>query len=97
MFTVEQIKQAHSKVKSGADFSSYVQEIKVFGVNSYELYVTDGHTDYFGANSYKTSADAEYAALIILDTANASQFISDLKAHQQGKTTYIARFGNRFA
>ncbi len=28
MFTVEQIKAAHSKVKSGADFPSYIKEIK---------------------------------------------------------------------
>ncbi len=28
MFTVEQIKTAHSKVKSGADFPAYIQDIK---------------------------------------------------------------------
>lgn len=89
MFTVEQIKQAHSKVKSDADFPSYIQEIKALGVNSYELYVTDGRTDYFGANGYETSAEAKYAALKIADVANATQFISDLKAHQQGKTAYM--------
>ena len=32
MFTVSQIKEAHSKVKSGADFPKYIQEIKGFGV-----------------------------------------------------------------
>lgn len=28
MFTVEQIKAAHAKVKSGADFPGYITEIK---------------------------------------------------------------------
>ena len=46
MFTAEQIKAAHSKVKSGADFPSYIQEIKALGVTHYEAYVTDGHIDY---------------------------------------------------
>ena len=32
MFTVEQIKAAHSKVKSGADFPAYIQEIKALGL-----------------------------------------------------------------
>jgi uncharacterized protein YbcV (DUF1398 family) len=50
MFTVEQIKAAHSKVKSGADFPSYIKEIKSLGVTHYEAYVTDGHIDYHGAN-----------------------------------------------
>ena len=45
MFTVEQIKTAHSKVKSGADFPSYIKEIKSLGVTHYEAYVTDGHID----------------------------------------------------
>ena len=34
MFTVNQIKEAHSKVKSGADFPAYIQDIKKLGVYS---------------------------------------------------------------
>ncbi|MGB4398918.1 MAG: DUF1398 family protein [Daejeonella sp.] len=36
MFTAEQIKAAHSKVKSGADFPAYIQDIKALGVTGYE-------------------------------------------------------------
>lgn len=36
MFTAEQIKTAHRKVKSGADFPAYIKEIKVLGVTHYE-------------------------------------------------------------
>ena len=43
MFTAEQIKAAHGKVKSGADFPSYIKEIKGLGVTHYEAYITDGH------------------------------------------------------
>lgn len=39
MFTVEQIEQAHGKVKSGADFPKYIQEIKALGVTSFETWV----------------------------------------------------------
>jgi len=35
MFTVEQIDKAHEKVKSGADFPNYIQEIKQMGVTAY--------------------------------------------------------------
>lgn len=34
MFTIEQIKTAHSQVKSGADFPAYIQEIKKLGDTS---------------------------------------------------------------
>src|SRR3546814_19030873 len=86
MLTAEQIKAAHIKVRSGADFPAYIKEIKSLGVTYYETFVTDGHTDYYGANDYKTTSDAKYAALDIADVVNVEQFKTDLKEHQQGKT-----------
>jgi len=88
MFTVEQIKTAHSKVKSGADFPAYIQDIKKIGVTYYETFVTDGHTDYYGENKYKTTSPARYEPVAIADTVDAEQFKKDLKEHQQGKTDY---------
>jgi len=89
MFTTDQIKAAHSKVKSGADFPSYIQEIKALGVTHYEAYVTDGHIDYHGADNYTAKVPAKYDALVIADTSNAEQFKAELKAHQQGKTDFL--------
>lgn len=89
MFTVEQIKTAHSKVKSGADFPSYIKEIKTLGVTHYEAYVTDGHIDYHGANDYTANVPAKYEVLFIADTAKSYEFIAELKAHQQGKTDFL--------
>ena len=89
MFTVEQIKTAHSKVKSGADFPSNIKEIKTLGVTHYEAYVTDGHIDYHGANDYKANVPAKYEVLFIADTAKSDEFIAELKAHQQGKTDFL--------
>lgn len=89
MFTLEQIKAAHSKVKSGADFPAYIQEIKDLGVTSYDTFVSDGHTDFFGEENYKTTSPAKYATLTISETLNTTQFKIDLKEHQQGKTDYL--------
>ncbi len=89
MFTAEQIKTAHSKVKSGADFPAYVREIKVLGVTHYESYVTDGHIDYHGAYGYTAKVPPKYDALVIADSPDSQQFKADLKAHQQGKTDYL--------
>lgn len=89
MFTVEQIKAAHSQVKSGADFPAYIQDIKKLGVACYETFVSDGHTDFYGVNDYKTSGAGRYDVLPIAGNSEAAQFKSDLKAHQQGKTDYL--------
>ena len=89
MFTTEQIKAAHSKVKSGADFPAYVKEIKALGVTHYEAYVTDGHIDYHGASDCTAKVPAKYDSLVIADTADGEQFKAALVAHQQGKTDFL--------
>jgi len=89
MFTAEQIKAAHSKVKSGADFPAYIQEIKALGVTHYEAYVTDGHIDYHGADDYTAKVPAKYELLAITNTADSAQFKAELVAHQQGKTDFL--------
>jgi len=89
MFTVEQIKTAHSKVKSGADFPSYIKEIKELGVTHYEAYVTDGHIDYHGANNFTATVPANYEPLVIADSSKGEEFKAVLVAHQQGKTDFL--------
>lgn len=89
MFTVEQIKAAHSKVKSGADFPAYIKEIKSLGVTHYEAYVTDGHIDYHGANDFTAKVPAKYDPLVISDTSKSEAFKAELIAHQQGKTDFL--------
>lgn len=88
MFTIDQIKEAHSKVKSGADFPNYIQELIKLGVEKYESFVLDGHALFFGKNNFKIQSDPKYPALKIAEQSNKEQFQSDLKAHQQGKTNY---------
>lgn len=89
MFTAEQIKAAHSKVKSGADFPAYIKEIKSLGVTHYEAYVTDGHIDYHGGNDYTAKVPAKYAPLVIADTTNSEAFKTALITHQHGKTDFL--------
>lgn len=89
MFTLEQIKTAHSKVKSGADFPSYIKEIQSLGVSHYVVYVTDGHTVYYGDNAHQVTAPAKYETIRISDVPNTLLFKAELLAHQQGKTDYM--------
>lgn len=89
MFTVEQIHAAHSKVKSGADFPNYMQDLIKLGVISFETFVNDSHSVYFGANNFKTQSEGKYNPLEIATDTNKDQFISDLKLHQKGGTDYM--------
>lgn len=88
MFSLEQIAQAHQKVRTGADFPHYIQEIKSFGVIAFETCVKDSHTVYFGNEDYSISSKAQYADLDIAIESDAESFKKYLKAHQQGQTDY---------
>ncbi len=89
MFTLEQIKAAHSKVKSGADFPAYIREIKELGVSQYEAHVHDGHVEYHGAGQYTVKTPGRYEPLFIATTPDMEKFKAELLAHQQGKTDYV--------
>lgn len=89
MFTIKQIKDAHAKVKSGNDFPQYMQDLIALGAISFETFVYDNHTNYYGANDFKTSSEGFLETLIVSDQINIQQFQIDLKAHQQGKTDYM--------
>jgi len=88
MFTVKQIEDAHKKVKSGADFPRYIQEIKQFGVTAFETWVKDSHTEYMGDTGFQVASEPQYSELIISGTVNPDLFKSYLKKHQQGETDY---------
>ena len=89
MFTVEQVRQAHSKIRNGSDFPAYVRDIQLIGVHYYETYVADRHTEYFGVHGFKVSTRPEPEILLISNTLNVEQFRNSLLIHQRGRTNYL--------
>ncbi|WEK34980.1 MAG: DUF1398 family protein [Candidatus Pseudobacter hemicellulosilyticus] len=88
MFTIEQIRQAHSKVQSGADFPAYITDLKALGITGYETWVKDGHTDYAGVDDQHAVSPAKYADLQVADNSDKALFKQHLQLHQQGHTDY---------
>lgn len=89
MFTIEQIKEAHSKVKSGADFPNYIQDLIILGVKGYDTFVNDGHVQYYGINNFTVTSDEKYDLIAIAASANKERFIEFLVMHQGGQTDYL--------
>jgi uncharacterized protein YbcV (DUF1398 family) len=88
MFQLKEIKAAQSKVRSGADFPGYVQELIKLGIKKYDTYVIDGHSIYFGGNNYQIQSEPTYPGLQIADRSDEEKFKHYLKIHQYGKTDY---------
>ncbi len=88
MFTIAQIKEAHSKVKSGADFPAYIQDLIVLDVQGYDTFVNDGHMEYFGAENFRATETETYSSIAVAPSANKERFIEFLVLHQDGQTDY---------
>jgi uncharacterized protein YbcV (DUF1398 family) len=88
MFTIDQIKAAHSEVGSGADFPKYIQDIKTLGVKSFTTYVSDGRTEYHSVDGNSVQSSGMYGELVIADETNIGEFKDDLAMHQDGQTGY---------
>jgi uncharacterized protein YbcV (DUF1398 family) len=89
MFTIAQIKEAHSRVQSGADFPNYIQELIALGVKGYETFVNDGHIEYYGGDNFRVAATETYDSITIAAVANKERFIEFLVMHQDGQTDYL--------
>jgi uncharacterized protein YbcV (DUF1398 family) len=89
MFTLDQIKAAHSKVKSGADFPNYIQDIIALGVTFYHTFVADEHTVYHGKGGFELISASKYVRQAIASEPSLTQFKQDLLHHQNGGSDYL--------
>lgn len=87
-FTLDQVQAAHAKVKSGADFPRYVQDLKDMGMAGYTIEVSTGKTTYSDTEGAMMATDVAYEALPLNEILNKEQFAQRLKLHQQGGTDY---------
>ena len=88
MFTIDQIHQAYKKVKSGADFPKFVQDLKEIGVTHYDNFVSDGRTIYFGQNGFIIHGDSKYSTIVVNDNSSSEKLKQAIAIHQQGLTDY---------
>lgn len=89
MFTLEQIAQTHAKIKTGADFPRYVQDLKALGMAHYDFYVSDGHSEYVATTGERLNAPAKYPALQVAPRGDAAALRHTIAIHQQGQTDFM--------
>jgi uncharacterized protein YbcV (DUF1398 family) len=89
MFTLDQIHEAHAKVKSGADFPRYVQDLIALGVRRYEHFVADGRIEYHGEDGFSLSSKSMWSDIAVADTSSVADLRQAITIHQQGQTDYI--------
>lgn len=88
MFSLHQIKDASGKLKTGADFPAYVQDLLKIGVTEYVTFVTDGHTVFFGEEDFSIQSEDNFEPVEVAEETNREKFVQGLIEHQQGRLDF---------
>lgn len=88
MFTIEEIQKAEQKIKTGADFPRFIEEIKAMGVERNDVYVINGMAIYFGKDDHTAETAPAYEPLMIEPQSSAEDLKEALRVHQKGETDY---------
>lgn len=88
MFTAAQLLEAYSRVKSGADYPRYVQDLKQLGVTGYDCIVADGRNVFYGAADYSVAMPPKYDKMSVAAGSSREALQQALTIHQQGQTDY---------
>jgi len=89
MFTLEQINDLHDRLGSAKTFSEYVRALKAIGVERFDSYLADGHSEYFGRAGYRVISPPVHEVLSVAETAQREVFLDHLRRHELRQTTYL--------
>lgn len=87
-FTEQQIREAHSKVKSGADYPQYVQDLKKLGVSKYDYVVENGKNVYNDKEGRSLAIALYPAHRVVADVSSSEKLRQYITIHQKGQTDY---------
>ncbi|SFR88120.1 Uncharacterized conserved protein YbcV, DUF1398 family [Dyella sp. OK004] len=89
MFTIGQIDELHARLGSAKTLPEYVRALKALGVERYDSYLTDGHSEYFGQGGHRVVSPAAHEVLSIAEVSQREAFLQHLRRHELRETTYL--------
>jgi uncharacterized protein YbcV (DUF1398 family) len=89
MFTIEQLDDLHARLGSAKTFPQYVLALKGLGVQRYDSYLADGHSEYFGQYGHIVVSPPVHEHLLIAETGQRDTFLQHLHRHELRETTYL--------
>lgn len=89
MFTIEQINDLHATLGSARTFQENVRALKALGVERYDSYLADGHSEYFGQGGHTVVSPPAHEVFPVAETGQRETFLGHLRRHEQRQTTYL--------
>jgi len=89
MFTIEQINDLHARLGSARTLPEYVRALNALGVERYDSYLADGHSEYFGEGGHRVVSAPVHEVLSVAETGQRETFLQHLRRHERRQTTYV--------
>ena len=89
MFTIEQIDDLHAWLGSARTLPEYMRALKALGVERYDSYLADGHSEYFGQGGHRVVSPPVHEVLPVAETGQREAFLQHLRRHERHQTTYL--------
>lgn len=69
VFTLEQITDIHDRLGAKETLGDYLRALRGIGVQTYDSYLTDGHSEYFGADGQTLIGRAFHEVIVVAPTS----------------------------
>lgn len=89
MFSLNQINNIHEQLGNLATLADYLIELRKIGVEKYDTYISDGHSEYFGKDNRMIISPAIHEYFPISEVSDRENLLVHLKLHEEGKTDYF--------
>src|SRR4051812_29108048 len=89
MFTLEQITDIHDRLGNKGTLGDYLRALQDIGVENYDSYIADGHSEYFGADGQKLVGPAFHETFAIAAACDKEQFLQYMQQVEQGDVGYV--------
>src|ERR1700740_2948485 len=84
MFTIEEINELHARLGSARTLPEYVRALKALGIERYDSYLADGHSEYFGQDGQRIVSPPVHEVVAAAESGQPEMFLQHLRWHEQG-------------
>jgi uncharacterized protein YbcV (DUF1398 family) len=89
LFTIEQINDVHERLGNMESLPDYLGALAALGVDRFDSYLCDGHTEYFSSDGQRIVSEAAHELLTIADITDRQEVAEHLARHERGETDYV--------
>ena len=89
MFTLEQINDIHDRLGNRGSLGLYLNALRDIGVEAYESYICDGHSEYFSADGQKLVGPPFHERFTVAEVCDKEWFLKYIRQVEKDGIGYV--------